>query len=145
MVQIYLWLKKTLWSNNRTLRPACGLKRNPWYRGYLYWLWYLSPLQKLTPCTPIKIAIPKKIESARGTMGRRKTAPFLFLSPQPPYDTKRPLRRRKLWYGCPSIGKITLPPFPHLRRGIGPGMRGEGPGMRSVYINPWDQRIISVN
>ena len=52
-----------------------------------------------------------KIESARGTMGRGKrrksllsfpnpspSVRFLSLPPQPPYDTKRPLRRREIQY-----------------------------------------------
>ena len=58
---------------------------------------------------PNKNSNNRKIESARGTMGRGKrrepllsllTFHFpscpgsLFLSPQPPYNTKRPLRRR---------------------------------------------------
>ena len=53
---------------------------------------YLSPPQRLPLGIPIKISIIEKIESARGTMG---TSPFpscparsLFLSPQPPYNTK---------------------------------------------------------
>ena len=61
----------------------------------------LSAPQRLPLSIRIKIAIIKKIESARGTMGRGPS-PFppcparsLFLSPQPPYNTKRPLRRRQ--------------------------------------------------
>ena len=53
---------------------------------------YLSPPQRLPLGIPIKISIIEKIESARGTMG---TSPFpscparsLFLSPQPPHNTK---------------------------------------------------------
>ena len=60
---------------------------------------YLSPPQRLPLGIPIKISIIEKIESARGTMG---TSPFpscparsLFLSPPPPHNTKRPLRRRE--------------------------------------------------
>lgn len=88
----------------------------------------------------------KKIESALGTMGRRKTAGFLFLSLQSPYDRNRHL------YGGESfdmvvLNKITLPHGPppladHRDRG---GNAGVGPRMRSVYINQWDQRILSVN
>ena len=55
---------------------------------------------------PNKNSNNRKIESARGTMGRGKrrerSFPFpscparsLFLSPQPPYNKKRPLRRRE--------------------------------------------------
>ena len=55
---------------------------------------------------PNKNSNNRKIESARGTMGRGKrrerSFPFpscparsLFLSPQPPYYTKRPLRKRE--------------------------------------------------
>ena len=58
--------------------------------------------QRLPLGIPIKIAIIQKIESARGTMGsgkrREGSFPFpscparcIFLSPQPPYNTKRPL------------------------------------------------------
>ena len=54
----------------------------------------LYPLQRLPLGIPIKIAIIEKIESARGTMGRGKRR-SLFLSSQPPHNTKRPLRRRK--------------------------------------------------
>ena len=58
-----------------------------------------SPPRKLPLGIPIKIAIIEKIESAQGTMGRGKSPPprprFLFLSPQPPYNTKRPLPRRR--------------------------------------------------
>ena len=53
---------------------------------------YLSPPPRLPLGIPIKISIIEKIESARGTMG---TSPFpscparsLFLSPQPPLNTK---------------------------------------------------------
>ena len=53
---------------------------------------YLSPPQRLPLGIPIKISIIEKIESARRTMG---TSPFpscparsLFLSPQPPHNTK---------------------------------------------------------
>ena len=53
---------------------------------------YLSPPQRLPLGIPIKISIFEKIESGRGTMG---TSPFpscparsLFLSPQPPHNTK---------------------------------------------------------
>ena len=60
---------------------------------------YLSPPQRLPLGILIKISIIEKIESARGTMG---ASPFpscparsLFLSPQPPHNTKRPLRRRE--------------------------------------------------
>ena len=53
---------------------------------------YLSPPQRLPLGIPIKISIIEKIESVRGTM---ETSPFpscparsLFLSPQPPHNTK---------------------------------------------------------
>ena len=78
---------------------------------------YSTPLQRLPQgITTVKIAIIEKKESARGTMrrgngGRRGLASTLFpshrpphalffSSPQPPYDTKRPLRRKviKLYY-----------------------------------------------
>ena len=49
---------------------------------------YLSPPQRLPLGIPIKISIIEKIESARS----------LFLSPQPPHNTKRPLRRREKIY-----------------------------------------------
>ena len=66
----------------------------------------LSPPQRLPLGVPIKISIIEKIESARGTMGRGKRLSSLFplpivpralsfFSPQPPHNTKRPLRRRE--------------------------------------------------
>ena len=71
------------------------------------------PPRRLPLGIPIKIAITVKIESARGTMGKGKmrelllfSFPFLscpacslFLSSQPPRNTKRPLRRRKFVSG----------------------------------------------
>ena len=73
----------------------------------------LSPPQRLPLGIPIKIAIIEKIESAPRTMGRgkrreplfshppscRAPARCLFLSPQLPHNTKRPLRRRLRWTG----------------------------------------------
>ena len=61
----------------------------------------LSPLQRLPLGIPIKIAITEKNRKRAGHDGKReKTWPArsLFLSPQPPHNTKRPLRRREnLW------------------------------------------------
>ena len=53
----------------------------------------LSPPQRLPLGIPIKIAIIEKIESARGTSCPARS---LFLSPQPPHNPKRPLRRREV-------------------------------------------------
>ena len=69
----------------------------------------------------------KKIESALGTMGRRKTAGFLFLSLQSPYDRNRHL------YGGESFDMVVpqkdylaprLPPHLWQTTGIWVGMRG---------------------
>ena len=77
----------------------------------------LSPPQRLPLGIPIKQEpmtlhqnnIIEKIASARGTMGRGKRRPLVslppshraprafFLSPQPPHNTKRPLRRRETY------------------------------------------------
>ena len=69
----------------------------------------LSPPHRLPLGIPIKIAIIGKIRKRAGEDGKREKAgtsllffPFLscparslFLSPQPPHNTKRPLRRRE--------------------------------------------------
>ena len=48
---------------------------------------------------PLQNKIIEKLESARGMMGRAKNpARSLFLSLQPPHNTKRPLRRREDLY-----------------------------------------------
>ena len=76
-----------------------------------------SPPRRFPLGIPIKIAITEKIESARGMMGRGKrrelllfSFPFpscparsLFLSPQPPRNTKRPMRQWNLGSGFQSL------------------------------------------
>ena len=52
----------------------------------------LSPVQRLPLGIPTKIAIIEKIESARGTTVSHVLS---FFSPQPPHNTKRPLRRKR--------------------------------------------------
>ena len=68
---------------------------------------HLSPPQRLPLGIPIKISIIEKIESVRGTMERGKRLPIVprvlsFLSPQPPHNTKRPLRRRECEHKIPK-------------------------------------------
>ena len=72
---------------------------------------YLSPPQRFPLDISIKIAIIEKIESARRASGKKEKCasllssllpscpvPSLFLSPQPPHNTKRPLPRRESQY-----------------------------------------------
>ena len=67
---------------------------------------FLSPPQRLPLGIPIKISITEKIESARGTMASCP-ARSLFLSPQPPHNTKRPLRRRDRPFEKCASGYLT--------------------------------------
>ena len=60
-------------------------------------LW-LSPPQRLPLGIPTKIAIIEKNRKRAGHDGKREKswpARSLFLSPQPPHNTKRPVRRRE--------------------------------------------------
>ena len=63
-------------------------------------LW-LSPPQRLPLGIPIKMAIIEKNRKSAGDDGKREKTWFarsLFLPPQPPHNTKRPVRRREnLW------------------------------------------------
>ena len=65
------------------------------------WILWLSPPQRLPLGSPIKIAIIEKNRKRAGHDGKREKTWFarsLFLSRQPPHNTKRPPRRREnLW------------------------------------------------
>ena len=119
--KVSIWLRSWLlevWCLLRTVR-----NRERPCRGNVLFFWRLASLgpwelSVMDRCPlssaeapagyPHQNKIIEKIESARGTMGRGKrrasllSSPFpscparsLFLSPQPPHNTKRPLRRRE--------------------------------------------------
>ena len=84
-------------------------------------VWLRCPLSsaEAPPGYPYKNNNNRKIDSARGKMGRGKSLflsfPFpscpalsFFLSPQPPYTTKRPLRRRE--YAAGNAKQVALGP-----------------------------------